>query len=114
MLDVGVGSWLALELICCLISYMQDKCSNKNLLICFLKKKKHEERIHFSLYIVYSIFKRSSRRIRPKAHILDDPLDNPYHVLKVLLGSYKGLISYFFGRNMATFSGGRGQLFREE
>ena len=27
-----------------------------------------------------------SRRLRPKAHILDDPLGNPYAVLKVLLG----------------------------
>jgi len=30
--------------------------------------------------------KGSSRQLRPKAHILDDPLGNPYDVLKVLLG----------------------------
>ena len=29
-------------------------------------------------------FKRKSLRLRPKAHILDDPLDNPYDGLKVL------------------------------
>ena len=27
-----------------------------------------------------------SRQLRPKAHILDDPLGNAYDVLKVLLG----------------------------
>ena len=27
-----------------------------------------------------------NRRLRPKAHILDDPLGNPYDGLKVLLG----------------------------
>ena len=31
-------------------------------------------------------FKGRSRRLRPKVHILDDPLGNPYDVLKVLLG----------------------------
>ena len=30
--------------------------------------------------------KGRSRRLIPKAHILDDPLSNPYDVLKVLLG----------------------------
>ena len=30
--------------------------------------------------------KGRSRRLRPKAYILDDPLGNPYDVLKVLLG----------------------------
>ena len=33
-----------------------------------------------------STFKGRSRRLRPKAHILDDPLGNPYDALKVLLG----------------------------
>ena len=32
------------------------------------------------------IVKGRSRWLRPKAHILDDPLGNPYDVLKVLLG----------------------------
>ena len=31
-------------------------------------------------------FKGRSRRLRPRAHILDDPLGNPYDVLKVPLG----------------------------
>ena len=31
-------------------------------------------------------FKGRSRRLRPKAHILDDPLGNPYDGLKVLFG----------------------------
>ena len=34
----------------------------------------------------FSIIKERSRRLRPKAHILDDPLGNPYDVLKVPLG----------------------------
>ena len=32
------------------------------------------------------LLKWRSRRLRPKAHILDDPLGNPNDVLKVLLG----------------------------
>ena len=36
--------------------------------------------------ITYGSFKGRSRRLTPKAHILDDPLSNPYDVLKVLLG----------------------------
>ena len=31
------------------------------------------------------LLKGRSRQLRPKAHILDDPLGNPYDVLKVLL-----------------------------
>ena len=42
----------------------------------------------------YTFLKGRSRRLRPKAHILDDLLGNPYDVLKVLLGPpygpYKG------------------------
>ena len=34
--------------------------------------------------------KGRSRQLRPKAHILDDPLGNPYDVLKVLLGPRYG------------------------
>ena len=41
-----------------------------------------------------SIIKGRSCQLRPKAHMLDDPLVNPYDVLKVLLwppyGPYKG------------------------
>ena len=43
------------------------------------------------------LFKGRSHRLRPKAHILDDPLGNPYGGLKVILvqpygpkGPYKG------------------------
>ena len=36
------------------------------------------------------LLKWRSRRLRPKAHILDDPLGNPYDVLKVLLRSPYG------------------------
>ena len=34
----------------------------------------------------FDIFKGRSRRLRPKAHILDDPFDNPYDGSKVLQG----------------------------
>ena len=44
--------------------------------------------------IVVLFLKGRSRRLRPKAHILDDHLGNPYDGLKVLLGPpygpYKG------------------------
>ena len=36
-----------------------------------------------------STFKGRSRRLRPKAHILYDPLDKPYDGLKVLFGPTK-------------------------
>ena len=38
----------------------------------------------------YQYIKWRSRRLRPKAHILDDPLGNPYDVLKVLVGPLYG------------------------
>ena len=34
----------------------------------------------------HNLLKGRSRLLRPKVHILDDPLGNPYDVLKVLLG----------------------------
>ena len=36
--------------------------------------------------VLFNLFKGRSRRLRPKAHIENDPLGNPYDVLKVLLG----------------------------
>ena len=39
-------------------------------------------------------FKGRSRRLRPKAHILDDPLGNPYDILKVL---FQEEVGSFFG-----------------
>ena len=48
----------------------------------------------FSFFSDFLIFKGRSRWLRPKAHILDDPLGNPYDGLKVLFGPpygpYKG------------------------
>ena len=51
-----------------------------------------------NIYHVTYYFKGKSRRLRPKAHILDDSLGNPYDGLKVLFeppygrtpGPYKG------------------------
>ena len=39
------------------------------------------------MYTYIILFKGRSRQLRPKAHILDDPLGNPYDVLKVLLAT---------------------------
>ena len=57
-----------------------------------------------------------SRRLRPKAHILDNPLGNSYDVLKVLLGPPYGplgptKVPYdplfpFPSSSLANFSGG--------
>ena len=38
-----------------------------------------------AVFLENLIIEGRSRRLRPKAHILDDPLGNPYGVLKVLL-----------------------------
>ena len=44
----------------------------------------------YSQYLIklnmITLLKGRSRRLRPKAHILEYPLGNPYDVLKVLLG----------------------------
>ena len=37
-------------------------------------------------FLVKQSIKGRSRQLRPKAHILDDPLGNPYDILKVPLG----------------------------
>ena len=40
----------------------------------------------FSRKEAFMLYKGRSRRLRPKAHIFDDPLGNPYDGLKVLFG----------------------------
>ena len=46
----------------------------------------------------YNNFKgRRSCQLRPKAHILDDPLGNPYDGLKVLFGPKEGPVWPLFG-----------------
>ena len=57
-----------------------------------LKKKWiYEEYLMPGLFLPWIIYnadktKDRSRRLRPKAHIFDNPLDNPYDVLKVPYG----------------------------
>ena len=36
--------------------------------------------------IKFIFFKGRSRRLRPNAQFLDDPMGNPYDILKVILG----------------------------
>ena len=42
--------------------------------------------ISILLYHILANLQGRSPQLRPKAHILDDPLGNPYDGLKVLLG----------------------------
>ena len=49
--------------------------------ICFINQLKK-----IWLKCGFPFLKGRSRRLRPKAHILDDPLGNPYDGLKVLFG----------------------------
>ena len=64
--------------------------------------------IYCNLWNKIHHFKGRSRRLRPKAHILDGPLANPYDVLKVLLGPPYGPLQ----RSLMALSDSRRSLLR--